>query len=157
MHRFSGLCHEASIMLSHYEHLAPKVRPISICRNDTAIGPRIGGNGPEGIVLPKVHSSTHYFVTLALDEVGTQELSLFTSLDYDAELPERNLYRNVSRVFSSEDFVQIIVHSKSKRSDSALLASELPGRALEIKPEIPDILVQPGGELLLPNKIGGKP
>jgi hypothetical protein len=143
-------------MLSHYQYLVHNVRPISISPSDTVVGPRIGGNAPEGIVPPKTYSSTHYFVTIDLDEEDTQEVSLFTSLDYD-EAGERSLYRNVSRVFSSEDFVQIITHPRGKRSDSANLASELPGRALEIKPPVSDIIVQPGSELLLPNKIGGRP
>jgi len=92
-----------------------------------------------------------------VDEGDSQEVSVFTSLDYDEGPKERSLYRNVSKVFSAEDFVQIIPHPKSRRSDSLSLVSELPGRALEIKSAVPDVVVEPGDELILPNKMGGKP
>jgi len=143
-------------MLSRYQHLVDKVRPVSISRDDTAIGSRIGGTAPEGIVPSKVYRSTRYFATVGIDELHTKEVSIFTSLDYH-EGGQRSLYQNSSRGFSSEDFVQMVVHRKSRRSRFPSLASELPGHALEVQTEVPDIIVQPGGELILPNKIGGRP
>jgi len=143
-------------MLNHYENLVHESRAIVIAKEDTQEGPRIGGNAPEGVRPTRVYESTRYFVTLPLDDYGSQEVSLFTSLDYGDRAESRSIYRNVSSVFELEDFVQIAVHSKSKRSGSKLLASELPGRVLEIKPATPDVVV-PSGELLRPNKLGGKP
>lgn len=144
-------------MLSHYQTLVLNTRPLVVSNEDVALGPRIGGKAPEGIVPPRIHTSTHYFATIYADESCTQEVSLFTSLDYGETSDERNLYRNVGTLFTSEDFVQLVIHPKSKRSNSTEFASELPGRALELKPEVPDIIVEPGGELLIPSKIGGRP
>ena len=144
-------------MLNHYQNLVRNVRPILISRDDTTVGPRIGGNAPKGITPPTIRGSTRYFTTLTLDDVGNQEISLFTSLDYDDKAQDRSLYKNVSRIFTSEDLVQIVAHSKSERCSTSQLRSDLPGRAMKIQPETPDIVVEPGGELLLPNKLGGLP
>ena len=144
-------------MLAQYQHLVRNVRPISILRQDVPTGSRIGGAAPAAIAPLKAHSFTRYFATISSPGPDGQEISLYTSLDYYDETSNYNLYRNVSRIFSSEDFVQVVIHPKSKRGDSPLFASELPGRELRIEPEAPDIVVDPGGELLLPNKIGGRP
>ena len=136
---------------------APNVRPIIVRPDDTTVGPRIGGNAPEGVVPPKVSSLTQYFVTVSLGEKATQEVSLFVSLHDDWETPDHCMYRNIGKLFAAEDFVQVVVHPKSKRSESAYVASLLGGRGLDVKAEARDIIVEPGGELLLPSKIGGRP
>lgn len=144
-------------MQNRYRHLVHNACPISISPTDTIIGPRIGGLAPDGVVPPKIYSSTRYFVTMPVDESSTHEVSLFTSFDFHDDSNPHYLYRNIGRIFALEDFVQIVSHSRSQRGQSTDLASELPGRALEIRAQSPDILVEPGGELVLPNKIGGRP
>jgi hypothetical protein len=68
------------------------------------------------------------------------------------------LYKNVSKLQPPESrIVQCVVHSPAPRSCSADLRSDLAGRALVIEPESPDIQVEPGGELLLGSKVGGRP
>jgi hypothetical protein len=141
-------------MLSHY--LVPDVRPISISLEDAPNGPRIGGNPPEGVLPPQVSSLTQYFATLCLDKSTSKEVSIFLDLDAEEGSPN-SIYRNVSRLWSTETFVQIVVHPSSRRAMSPFLASPLSGRALIIEPQRPDIVVEPGGELLLPSKLGGKP
>jgi hypothetical protein len=144
-------------MLNRCRRLVRKACPISIAQFDTLAGPRIGGFAPDAIFPPKIYSCTRYFITAALGESSAEEVSLFTSFDYDNPADPHYLYENIGKIFASEDFVQIVVHSKSRRGESANLSSELPGRALEVESEISDILVEPGGQLLLPNKFGGRP
>ena len=144
-------------MLNHFQHHDLNTRRVLISKSNAVRGPRIGGKAPDGIVPPQIFPSTRYFVTAPLDKLWDREVSLFTSFDYGVNFKENPIYKNISRVLSSEDFVQIVVHTKSNRGTSTLLASELPGRALEIQDESPDIVVPPGGELLLPNKMGGTP
>ena len=127
MLKFRKSCHEASTMLAQYQHLVRNVRPISILRQDVPTGSRIGGAAPAAIAPLKAHSFTRYFATISSPGPDGQEISLYTSLDYYDETSNYNLYRNVSRIFSSEDFVQVVIHPKSKRGDSPLFASELPG------------------------------
>jgi hypothetical protein len=143
-------------MLSHYQHLVDNVRQIAILPQNVAVGPRIGGNAPEGIAPTKISNLTQYFATVRLDESAAQEVSIFVSLD-DKDMSANNIYRNVSKLYSSEEFVQIVVHPMSRRSNSSCLASPLSGQALQIEAVRPDIVVAPGGELLLPSKLGGRP
>src|SRR4051812_10594384 len=110
MLKFNALCHWEPIMLSHYQNLVRKTRPIVISRSDSEKGPRIGGTPPEGIVPPRIHSGTRYFATLPLDLVGTHEVTLFTTVDHEAQSEQRNVYQNVRKVFELQDFVQIVVH-----------------------------------------------
>jgi len=142
------------ILLNHC--LVQSARPIKILATDKNEGSRIGGNRPEGITPARVDLNTRYFATVDLDELSQCEISIFVNLRYDWDNPN-SLYRQVSRIFSTEEFVQLVVHQKSKRSKSTDLASELPGRALVIDKETADMITEPGGELLVPNKIGGRP
>ena len=142
-------------MLNRFD--SDKVRPLLIGKNDTNYGPRIGGHPPEGVLPAKVLSNTRYLVTMPIDESGANELSLFTSFDYDTGDPARDFYLNIGKIFTREDFVQVVIHSTSKRSDSSNLSCELPGCSVEILPPADDIVVPVGGELLLPNKMGGIP
>jgi hypothetical protein len=107
-------------------------------------------------VPPKISSLTQYFATVHLDAPGSQEVSMFVDLDA-GELSPDSIYRNVSRLYGAEEFVQFVVHPKSRRASSPYLASPLSGHAIQVEAEGPDIVVEPGGELLLPSKMGGRP
>jgi len=144
------------MLLDQYQRLAGNVRRVTVTTQDAPEGPRIGGSAPVGVLPTNVDSSTQYFATVWLDDLRTNEVSLYVSLEAD-ELSARSVYRNVSRLFSTNDFVQIVSHPKSRRSNSPSLASPLSGRALEIGDETPDVVVEPGDELPLPSKLGGSP
>jgi hypothetical protein len=143
-------------MLDHYQDLGRNMRAITVAREDSISGPRIGGAAPEGVSPPSITSITQYFLTVWLDEARGQEISLFLDSDAEESSPH-SIYRNVSRLYSSETHVQAVMHPRSVRSRSSHLASELGGRALRIGPLSPDVAVEPGGELVLPSKIGGRP
>ena len=69
-----------------------------------------------------------------------------------------NLWNKVSKLQTADcPLVQCVVHPRTARSHSSHLRSDLIGRALLVEQERPDILVDPGGELLLGSKIGGRP
>jgi hypothetical protein len=119
-------------------------------------GPRIGGTAPEAVFPPSVTPITRYFLTVWLDPAHGQEISIFLDLDSEEASPH-GIYRNVSKLYSSETHVQVVAHPRSVRSRSKNLASELNGHALQIGSPSPDVLVEPGGQLLLPSKMGGRP
>jgi hypothetical protein len=91
------------------------------------------------------------------------ELSVFTGIDWDAKTCTQpgnpiNLWNNVSRLHpAGSSLVQCIIHRPASRSMDPELKSDLPGRSLTIDPDAPDEVVEPGGELLLGSKIGGRP
>src|SRR6266516_2443289 len=150
-------------LLQPFEHLIATSRRITISREDSDTGSRIGGNAPEGVLPPVVNAATRYFVTLELGDSTARELSLFVSIDWDdatcceTSNPD-NLWNNVSKLQRTDcPLVQCIVHPHTTRSHSSHLKSDLIGRALLIEEERPDILVEHGGELLLGSKIGGRP
>jgi len=150
-------------LLQPFKHLVTTSRRITISRGDSGTGSRIGGSAPEGVVPPFVNAATRYFVTIALDDKNSQELSVFVSIDwsdetsYEPSNPNTHL-NNLSKLMTSDcPLVQCVVHPSAPRSESSLLASDLIGRALMIEEERPDILVEIGGELLLGSKIGGRP
>jgi len=143
-------------VLQPFQHLVTNSRRIVISTQDSQTGSRIGGDAPEGVRPEVVTSATRYLLTLALNEA--REVSVFHSIDLDDETNPNNLYKNVSKLQPTESrVVQCVVHSPAARSSSTDLRSDLIGRALAIEPESPDILVEPGGDLLLGSKIGGRP
>ena len=146
-------------LLQPYSHLVATSRRVSICMGDSDIGPRIGGSPPRGAVPALALPATRYFVTLPLGNDGTMELSIFTSIDSDTEMTNpNNLWNNCSRLQETDSpLIQCVIHPRATRSQDSVLNSELPGRSLAIEPETPDIVVEPGGELLLGSKIGGRP
>lgn len=145
------------ITLKRYQHLVHKCRPIKILGQDSAVGSRIGGNAPVGVAPPIVNTLTRYFATVVLDEINKQELSIFLGMDYD-EGSQMSLWENTVKTHTTDcSLVQFVIHGSASRSSSTICASELSGRALEIADEIPDIVVEPKGALLLPCKIGGRP
>ena len=147
-------------LLQPIKHLVTTSRRITIRQDDSADESRIGGNAPDSVVPPFVNSSTQYFTTIALGNTA-RELSLFVSIDWDEHTRSEsadNLWNNVSKLKTTDcPLVQFVTHPRAKRSSSTHLASDLDGRALQIHEETPDIVVEPGGELLLPSKIGGRP
>jgi hypothetical protein len=145
-------------ILSDYERLVGTVRQITVSPQNVELGPRIGGKAPQGILPPRATPLTQYFATLRLQEslAAIQEVSIFLDLDFE-EMSPNSIYRNASRVHSTQEFVQVVTHPMSRRSEFPHLASALSGHALCIQAERPDIVVEPGGELLLPSKIGGRP
>jgi hypothetical protein len=149
------------LLLEPFKNLVTTSRRIIISREDSGVGSRIGGSAPEGVAPPFINSSTQYFATVAFDDSTSQELSLFVSIDWDDRTCSQSadsLWKNVSKLKTSDcPLVQSVVHPSAMRSSSTRLASELPGRALSIEEETTDIVVEPGGELLLPSKIGGRP
>src|SRR5215472_4829074 len=143
-------------VLQPFQHLVTNSRRIVISTQDSQTGSRIGGDAPEGVRPEVVTSATQYLLTLALNEV--REVSLFHSIDFDDPSNANNLYKNVSKLQPTESrIVQCVVHSPAGRSSSAELRSDLIGRALVIEPESADVQVEPGGELLLGSKVGGRP
>ena len=150
-------------MLQSFKHLMNTSRRVTISREDSETGSRVGGNAPEGILPSVVSPATRYFVTLELDDSTGREVSLFVSIDWDEKTCSEssnpnNLWNNVSKVKTTDcPLVQCVVHPRVSRSNSSHLRSDLIGRALLIEEERPDILVEPGGELLLGSKIGGRP
>ena len=151
------------LLLQPFQDLVTTSRRIIIRREDSDIGSRIGGNAPEGVVPPFQNSATRYFATIALGDKNAQELSVFVSIDWNNQTCHEssnpnNLWNNVSKLKTAAcPLVQFVVHPQKPRSNSKNLASELGGRALLIEEEALDVLVEPGGELLLPSKIGGRP
>jgi hypothetical protein len=91
------------------------------------------------------------------------ELSVFTSIDWDEgscyeTANPNNLWSNVSRLQEPDStLIQCVIHPRASRSEDSALKSELPGRSLSIESEAADIVVAPGGELLLGSKLGGRP
>lgn len=148
-------------LLQPFERLVSTSRRIIVSREDADTGSRIGGNAPEGVVPALVNTATRYFLTLALDDSSGQELSLFVSIDWDDRKcagSSDNLWNNVSKLKTTDcPLVQCVVHPRTSRSRSSHLRSDLIGRTLVIEEERPDILVEPGGELLLGSKLGGRP
>jgi hypothetical protein len=143
-------------VLEPFRHLVTSSRRIQISAEDSQTGSRIGGNAPEGVRPETETSATRYLLTLALNEVT--EVSLFHSIELDDGTNPNYLYKNVSKLQPPESrIVQCVVHSSAARSSSTDLRSDLIGRALVIEPESPDIVVEPGGELLLGSKVGGRP
>jgi len=146
-------------LLQPYSHLVATSRRVRISLEDSDIGPRIGGNRPKGVAPALALPVTRYFVTLPLGDDGVRELSIFTSIDWDTEMTNpHNLWNNCSRWQETDSpLIQCIIHPRAPRSQDSGLKSELPGRSLTIEPETTDIVVEPGGELLLGSKIGGRP
>jgi len=143
-------------LLQPFQHLITSSRRIVISAEDSKTGSRIGGNAPEGVRPEIATAAPRYLLTLALNEVS--EVSLFHSIELDDETNPNYLYKDVSKLQPPESrIVQCIIHSPAPRSCSTDLRSDLIGRALVIEPERPDILVEPGGELLLGSKVGGRP
>ena len=149
--------------LEHIKHLESRSRWITISHEDSDTGPRVGGHAPDGIVPPFVNSATRFFATLELDPGTEREVSVFVSIDWDDQTcyePSNpsSLWNAVSKLMAADcPLVQCVVHQSTRRSSSPHLASDLDGRALFIAGESPDIVVEPGGELLLPSKIGDRP
>jgi hypothetical protein len=153
----------AQELLQPFKHLVTTSRRVTISREDSNTGPRIGGNAPEGVLPSIVSPATRYFLTLELGASTGRELSLFVSVDWDEKTSvessnPNNLWNNVSKLKMADcPLVQCVVHPRASRANSSHLKSDLIGRALLIEEERPDILVEPGGELLLGSKIGGRP
>ncbi len=145
------------------DQLTKTSRRITICQEDSDTGPRIGGNPSEGIEPSFVGPATRYFLTVPFGDSSTQEVSLFVSIDWDDKTcyepaNQSSLWNTVSKLRDIDCLlVQCVVHQNARRSSSARLTSDLGGRALLIEDERPDIVAEPGGELLLPSKIGGRP
>jgi hypothetical protein len=131
---------------------------LTLFTNSTSLAlPRFGGNAPVGVSPPIVNSLTRYFATIVLDLEEKQELSLFTSMDYDEGSPT-SLWVNTEKIHTADcSLVQCVIHECASRSSSTSCASDLRGHALETEAEISDIVVEPKGPLLLPSKIGGRP
>jgi hypothetical protein len=150
-------------LLQPFSRLVSTSRRLRIALEDSDAGPRIGGKPPEGIVPATVLPATRYFLTIPLGNDGAMELSLFVSIDWDdqtcTEATNRsNLWNNVSRLQAPDSpLMQCVIHQPAARSRAGSLASDLTGRSLIIEPEAPDVVVEPGGELLLCSKIGGRP
>jgi hypothetical protein len=146
-------------LLQPYSHLVATSRRVRIRLDDSDTGPRIGGNPPKGVAPALALPATRYFVTLPLGNDAAIELSNFTCIDWDTEMTSpNNLWKNYSRLQETDSpLIQCIIHPRAARSQDSDLKSELPARSLTIEPEAPDIVVEPGGELLLGSKIGGRP
>jgi hypothetical protein len=153
----------ATGLLQPFSHLVETSRRVRINLEDSETGPRIGGNPPVGVVPAVTLPEALYFVTLPLGDDGAMELSLFTCIDWDDQTcyesnNPNNLWRNVSRLQALDSpLIQCIIHPRAPRSQDSELKSELTGRSLTIESETPDIVVEPGGELLLGSKLGGRP
>jgi len=152
----------ATGLLQPFSHLVTTSRRVRINLEDSDTGPRIGGNPPNE-VFPVVRlPETRYFVTLPLVH-SALELSLFTGIDWDDRTcyeanNQNNLWNNVSRLQAPDSpLIQCILHPRAPRSQDSEMRSELTGRSLTIESEAPDVVVEPGGELLLGSKIGGRP
>ena len=85
----------------------------------------------------------------------------FVSIDWDDRKcagSSDNLWNNASKLKTTDcPLVQCVVHPRTSRSRSSHVRSDLIGRTLVIEEERRDILVEPGGELLLGSKLGGRP
>src|SRR6266567_637965 len=138
------------LLLQPFKHLVTRSRRITIRGDDSDTGSRIGGKAPEGVIPPFVNSATRYFLTLALDDNNSQELSVFVSIDWDDQTcgessNPNNLRNNVSKLKTTDcSLVQCVLHPGTPRSNSTQLASDLSPRALLIEEETPDVLVEPG-------------
>jgi hypothetical protein len=150
-------------LLQPFSHLVNTSRRVKINLEDSETGPRIGGNPPKGVAPAVTLPSTRYFVTLPLGDDGAMELSLFTRIDWDDQTcyesnHPNNLWKNVSRLQALDSaLIQCIIHPRAPRSRDSELKSELIGRSLTIESETPDVVAEPGGELLLGSKVGGRP
>ncbi len=150
-------------LLQPFKHLVTTSRKVTIGREDSDTGSRIGGNAPDGILPPVITTATRYFLTLGLGGSPAPELSLFVSIDWEDDTCSQvsnsnNLWNNVSKLQTTESpLIQCVIHPQSLRSHSPDLKSDLIGRSLIIETEASDIVVEPQGELLLGCKIGGRP
>jgi hypothetical protein len=114
-------------------------------------GPRLGGRAPEG-VSPALKGA-RFFVTLPLTQSGDREFSVFISFDFD-EMAE------ASRKLQADGngLIDVVVHDRSRRSDSDELLSELSAHPIGIGGESPDWIVADGGKIIESgHKIGGRP
>lgn len=149
--------------LRDIKHLLSSSRRIRIGRTNSETGARVGGFAPDGIVPPYRNVATRYFATVQLDDKGEREVSLFVSVDWDDQTcydpaNQNSLWNTVSKLRATDcPLVQCVIHRTARRSRSNHLGADFSGRALLIEGERPDIVVEPGGELLLPSKMGGRP
>jgi hypothetical protein len=128
-------------------------RRIRIVSGESDQGPRIGGTGPTGITAGEFGE---YLLTLPLDENSNMEVSIFLS-ENDALIASAQ-----ERAHENGNYVWIIPHGESSRSNDDVSRSRFEPRMMIIEPPTPDwaeIDDQGARQRMITagHKIGGKP
>ena len=129
--------------------------PIVIGDGPSLSGPRLGGAPPDGIV--STHSAeAHYLLTLALEQDGTTELSIFLHPDWE------DIVFNYSRTLYSQDdlWIEFVVHGPSVRGSQDNYEPILPPQPLLLMPQELDVQGEESDEPNEPlqrHKLGGQP
>jgi len=126
--------------------------PFNVGQGPNEAGPRLGGRPPANVLPRTSNEFICYFLTIPLSVEPSQEVSVFTSSNFDRLL-------KACGNLNEEGLVQVVVHSSSRRGKSLELSSSLSEHPLLLLEPREDWLMSDEGERIVASfhKLGGRP